>query len=43
MLKKSIIALVAIMLTVSITSSFAPVAKACTEEGTDSAFAMPRC
>jgi len=44
MFKKSIIALFAIMLTVSF-ASFAPVAKAqgCTEEGADSAFAMPRC
>ena len=44
MFKKSIIALFAIMLTVSF-ASFAPVAKAqgCTEEGADSAYAYPRC
>ena len=44
MFKKSIIALFAIMLTVSFVS-FSPVAKAqgCSEEGADSAFAYSRC
>jgi len=44
MFKKSIVAFLAIVLTVSF-ASFSPVAKAqgCTEEGADSAFAISRC